>query len=288
MSQADGAVVGLQKIVDAGSPDGCWNLVIVSDGYTQAQMAQFAGDAVSMTERLLREPPFDRPEVGDVINVYRLDVSSVERGADKPRCGDGSGTGQLAATYFDSTFCSDGRTERLLYGNASLVIETVEREMPQWHQIIVLVNDEQRGGAGGNVAWFSNGGSDWREVAIHELGHSAFGLGDEYDYGGPARWSSDEPAEPNVSAVGDPVQVKWRAMVNAPVGSPTRGNPTCAAADPGPSGLPADVVGTFEGAKYSHCGAFRPSWDCMMRTTSAQFCPVCVDTIVGVMRRFAH
>jgi len=46
-------------------------------------------------------------------------------------------------------------------------------------------------------------------------------------------------------------------------------------------------VGTFEGAKYSHCGAFRPSWNCMMRTTSAPFCAVCVDRIAQVMARFA-
>jgi hypothetical protein len=287
MSSADGTVIGLPKIADAGEPASCWNMIIVSDGYTPAQMGQFASDANAVRDRLLREPPFIRPEISGVINIYRLDVSSVQQGADKPRCADGAGTGQRVATYFDSTFCSDGRTERLLYGNASLVVQTVAAQLPQWHQIIVLVNDPERGGAGGNVAWFSNGGADWREVAIHELGHSAFGLADEYDYGGPDHWTASEPGEPNVTAMADPGLVKWRAFVNAPPGSPTRRNPSCAASDPGPSGFPAATVGTFEGAKYSHCGAFRPSWNCMMRMTSAPFCTVCVDRIVRVMARFA-
>jgi hypothetical protein len=287
MSQADGTILGLHKIADAGPPTTCWNMVIVSDGYTQAQMPQFASDADAVRDRLLMEPPFNRPQISRVINIYRLDVESVQQGADKPNCADGGGTGSRVRTYFDSTFCSDGRTERLLYGNASLVIQKVGHALPQWHQIIVLVNDTERGGAGGNVAWFSNGGADWREVAIHELGHSAFGLADEYDYGGPDHWPYPEPAEPNVTAMADPAQVKWRALVTAPPGSPTRRNPTCTAVDPGPSGFPAGIVGTFEGAKYSHCGAFRPAWECMMRTTSAPFCAVCTDRIVQVMARFA-
>jgi len=287
MSSSDGTVQGIHLIAGAGSTQHCWNLVIVSDGYTAAQMAQFAADANAFRDRLLNEPPFNRPLIKATINIYRLDVVSVEQGADKPRCADGGGSGHLSRTYFDSTFCSDGRTERLLYGNANLARQIVSAAMFHWHQIIVLVNDSERGGAGGNVAWFSNGGADWREVAIHELGHSAFGLADEYDYGGPDHWSGQEPGEPNVTSMADPRFVKWAPFVNAPAGSPTRRNPTCTAVDPGPSGFPDPTVGTFEGAKYSHCGAFRPSWNCMMRTTSAPFCAVCVDRIAQVMARFA-
>jgi hypothetical protein len=35
------------------------------------------------------------------------------------------------------------------------------------------------------------------EIAIHEMGHSAFGLADEYENGGTARGT--EPSEPNVT-----------------------------------------------------------------------------------------
>lgn len=288
MGIEDGAVVGLAKIVDAGPPAKRWNLVIVAEGYRQAELGQFAIDARSLADRLFLEPPFTLAKVRRAINVYRLDVRSTQSGADKPRCADGGGSGTRAATYFDARFCFDGRTQRLLAGDFALAMATVSRVLPQWHQILMLVNDSERGGAGGQVGWFSNGGAGWRDVAIHEMGHSAFHLADEYDYGGPARWPGGEPEEPNVSAVADPRRVKWRKLVTAGRAKPTRANPDCARTDPGPSPVAATVVGTFEGARYSHCAAYRPAWDCKMRTTTAPFCPVCADVIVKTMAPFGR
>lgn len=285
MTTADGTVVGLTKIFDSGTPGTRWNLVFVSDGYQAAQLGQFATDAQDVVDRLLIEPPFDRPEIQCGINAYRLDVTSTESGADKPNCSDGGGDGTTKDTYFDSTFCSDGETQRLLSGDTTLVRETVEDLLPEWDQIIVICNDPERGGAGGVVAWTSNSGSDWREVAIHELGHSAFGLADEYDYGGPDNFTGTA-SQPNVSTDGNPATCKWSAMVTAGPANPTRANPNCGATDPGPSPVPTGTVGTFEGAKYSHCGCYRPVWNCMMRDTGAVFCPVCTDTIVGVMSTY--
>lgn len=288
MSAADGVVLGLHKITDAGPVSTCWNLVIVADGYTQPQMPRFAADAAAVKDRLLEIAPFSSNSIRRVINVFRLDVASREQGADRPNCADGAGTGQAVATYFDSRFCSDGKTQRLLYGNAVLAAQTVGAVLREWHQIIVLVNDQERGGAGGKVAWFSNGGDDWREVAVHELGHSAFNLADEYGYGGPTQWPGGEPGQPNISAVADPARVKWRSHVNARPQIPSRRNPDCAHTDPGPSGFPAGTIGTFEGAGYSNCGIYRPAWDCLMRntSTSAPFCAVCSEVIVQMMAQF--
>lgn len=288
MSAADGTILGLTKIFDAGTPSTRWNLVIVSDGYQAGQMAQFATDAASVRNRLFQEPPFDRPELTCAINVYRLDVTSTDAGADKPDCVGGGGSGSTAATFFDSTFCADGSTQRLLYGDAAAVIDAVETLLPQWHQIMVLVNDTERGGGGGNVSWFSNGGGDYREVAIHEMGHSAFGLADEYDYGGPDQWPGGEPGEPNVSAEADPALVKWSALVTAGPAKPTQVNAMCSPGNPIPAVVPAGTVGTFEGANYSPCSVYRPVSDCMMRNTAAAFCPVCTRAIVAKLSPFAQ
>ncbi len=160
--------------------------------------------------------------------------------------------------------------------------------LPEWDQIIVVVNDSERGGGGGQVAWTTIGGSDWREVAIHELGHSVFGLADEYDYGGPDAYTDPEPTEPNVTKDGNPATCKWSALVTAGPGNPTRANPDCTTTDPGPSPVAAGVVGTFEGADYSHCGCYRPVWNCRMRDTSQPFCPVCTGVIVDVMTEYAQ
>lgn len=288
MGTSDGTVLGLTKIRDAGPPNTRWNLVIVSDGYQAAQMAQFATDAQDFVDRLFMEPPFNTPELACGINIYRLDVTSTDAGADKPNCADGGGSGTTVDTYFDSTFCYDGDTQRLLAGDSALAQSTVEDVLPEWHQILVIVNDPERGGAGGSVAWSSNSGSDWKEVCIHEIGHSAFGLADEYDYGGEDEWPGGEPGEPNVSAVSDPATVKWSGLVTAGPDNPTAPNPDCTTTNPGPSPVPDGTVGTFEGAKYSHCGIYRPVWNCMMRDTGAPFCPVCTETIVDTMAPFVQ
>ena len=289
MSAADGMVIGITKIRDAGTPGTRWNLVFASDGYQAAQLGQFATDAQAIVDAFLATPPFDRPEIQCGMNVYRLDVTSTEQGADKPDCtNDGPATPQTRATYFDSTFCSDGKTQRLIGGNDTLVQDTVEAALPEWDQIIVLVNDSERGGGGGQIAYSSTGGSDWKEVAIHELGHSVFGLADEYDYGKADVFPDPDPPEPNVTTVSDPATCKWSALVTAGPGNPTRANPDCTSTDSGPSPVAAGVVGTFEGAKYSHCGVYRPVWNCRMRDTSQPFCPVCTGVIVDVMSEYAQ
>lgn len=286
MSAADGTVIGLTKIFDSGTPATRWNLVFVADGYQLAELAQFATDAKSVVDRLLTMPPFDRPEIQCGINAYRIDVASNESGADKPNCADEGGDGSTAATYFDSSFCFDGLKQRLLYGDSTLARETVEDWLPEWDQIIVICNDAERGGGGGQVAWTSVGGWDWKEVAIHELGHSVFGLADEYDFDGSDVYAGGEPSEPNITAESNPAVCKWSTLVTAGPEVPTRANPDCSTSDPGPSPVPAGTVGTFEGAANYHCGCYRPVWTCMMRDTTQPFCPVCIDTIVQVMSAY--
>lgn len=286
MSAADGVVVGLTKIFDSGTPATRWNLVFLSDGYQAGELGQFATDAQSVIDALWSLAPFDRPEIQCGINAYRIDVSSTDSGADKPNCVDGGGDGTTKATYFDSTFCADNANQRSLYGDANLARATVDALLPGWDQIIVICNDPERGGAGGQVGWTSNSSWDWREVAIHELGHSAFGLADEYDYGGPNNYELGEPAQPNITIDSNPATCKWSALVTAGPANPTRANPDCSDTDPGPSPVPSGTVGTFEGAHESHCGCYRPVWNCMMRDTTAPFCPVCTAAIVTTMAAY--
>lgn len=288
MGTADGSVLGMTKIFDSGSPHSRWNFVIVAEGYRATEMAQFAADAAAIRDFMFTLAPFDRPEIIAGINIYRLDVTSTDSGADNPDCDGVNGGATTADTYFDATFCSGGSVQRAMGGNDTLVKDTVEAFLPQWHQIQVLVNAAERGGAAGSIAWSSNQAADWRQTILHEMGHSAFGLADEYDYGGPDNFAGGEPAEPNVTINPDPLTVKWSALVTAGADAPTRANPNCAATDPGPSPVAADIIGTFEGAKYSHCGAFRPVWTCMMRDTWQPFCPVCLQRINEELAPYAQ
>ena len=53
--------------------------------------------------------------------------------------------------------------------------------MPQFTVVIVVVNSTVYGGSGGSVGTYSLAGGA-TEIAIHEMGHTAFGLADEYPY----------------------------------------------------------------------------------------------------------
>ena len=293
MGLGDGAVVGTTQLINNGSPSARWNLVIIGDGYKASELAQFHTNANDVVNSMFATQPFNDPgglftaPLANAINVYRIDVSSTDSGADDPvACG---GTGAMPATYFDSRFCNSG-TRRLLVCNSANVIAAVSAAVPQWHAILVLVNSTVYGGGGGAVAT-SSLAPGALEVALHELGHSAFGLADEYEYylGCGVDVSNNnhpagEPGEPNVTATLSPL--KWASFVTGGAAIPTSTNANCAVCDPQGNPVGAGTVGAFEGAHYYHCGAWRPQFNCKMRALGHPFCAVCQDRIRDVLGPF--
>src|SRR5215217_7012351 len=155
MTTSDGTIQGTTRIVDNGPPSERFNVVFMGDGYQTTQMTQYANDVQRVVDTMFLTPPFD--ELRLAINVYRVDVTSTDSGADDPTtCG---GSGATARTYFDATFCGDGQNQRLLVVNNSTVY----------------------GGSGGAVGTFSLHPSA-QEIALHEMGHTSFALADEYEY----------------------------------------------------------------------------------------------------------
>ena len=286
MSTADGTVVGTTKIVDHGPAASRFNLVILSEGYRQAELGQFAADAQQFVNRLFATAPFDQLQCA--VNVYRVDVSSTDSGADDPMgCG---GTGAAPATYFDASFCNAG-IQRLLLVNTTTVVNVLSAQVPQWHQALVIVNSAIWGGAGGTIGTTSKA-AGWEGIAIHEMGHSAFGLADEYEYWAGCGidttqnvYTGPEPMQPNITAESNRATIKWGDRIAASTPVPTTSNADCTQCDTQPSPVPAGTVGAFEGAGYFHCGLFRPEFDCMMRNLTG-FCAVCRHRITQTLRPF--
>jgi IgA Peptidase M64/von Willebrand factor type A domain len=283
MSASDGYIGSTLKLVDHG-PDGPrWNLVIVGDGYRAGELAQYHTDVQTFIDRIYNTPPFDELWCG--INVHRIDVVSTESGADDPTlCG--GGTGATPNTYFDSTFCSlwgSTRLDRLLTINSALAQSVALARVPDVDQVLCIVNSSKYGGSGGDVATCSTHAQS-AEIAIHEIGHSAFGLADEYEDGGTA--SGTEPGEPNVTFDPNRATNKWRDLVAATTPMPSSCYGDCAAGcTPPATPAPAGAVGAYEGAFYVHCGAYRPLPSCYMRDYSP-FCPVCTRVIRQVLAPF--
>jgi hypothetical protein len=270
------------KILDNGPDTDRFVLVLLAEGYTAGQLDQFATDAQQFVDTLVSTPPFDL--YCQAFNVYRVDVASDESGADDP-AGDCDGSGAIRATYFDATYCGDGAVRRLLVVNNVTATGVMDFFVPEWDQGLVLVNSTIWGGAGGTPGTTSLS-SGWEGIAIHEIGHSVFGLADEYEYWeGCSSGETDrdnhpgpEPTQPNVTVQSDPDLVKWNALFfsDPPPGTV---NADCTICDPQPNPFPGEMrVGLYEGAHYYHCDAFRPTFDCMMRNFD-DFCPVCVQRI---------
>lgn len=286
MTTADGSVLGVRKIVDHGPDADRYNIVLLGDGYRDSEMAKYAADVARFVATLQAAAPFD--QLWNAINVHRVDVISTDSGADDPgTCADGStGTGATARTFFDATFCSSG-LRRLLTVNNSTAREVARAQVPAVHMTMVAVNSTIYGGSGGPVGTFSMAPRA-EEIALHEMGHTAFGLADEYEFYqgcGSGETAHDvfpdtEPCEPNVTIETDPARIKWRALLTQPSdGLPTTVNANCADCDPQPNPKSANYVGAYSGARYFHCGCFRPSFDCRMRAINFPYCAVCQQVI---------
>jgi hypothetical protein len=258
--------------------------VVLGDGYTAAQLPQYAADVTRFCDALLATSPFEATSAA--INLFRVDVTSTDSGADDPAaCG---GTGATAATFFDAAFCNSG-TRRLLKVNQTTAIETLNSQVPAWTAAVVIVNSTVYGGSGGSVATFSLD-SAATEIGLHELGHSAFGLADEYEYFLGCGIDTDrnahppvEPAQVNVTVNINRQTLKWRALVAASTPIPTTRNADCSQCDPQAEPAPPGQVGLFEGADYFHCGAFRPQFTCRMRVLGQPFCAVCLGRIGSIL-----
>jgi hypothetical protein len=281
VTTADGVVLGSTAVVDHGPSDHRMDLVVLSDGYRAEQLGDFARAVDAFCERLFATAPFDL--LRGAVNVHRVDVASTDSGADDPAsCEDGtSGTGRVARTFFDATFCGCG-SRRLLTVDTQTALSVAWDRVPGFDMVFVHVNEPRYGGSGGPVAVFS-AHPQAPLVALHEMGHTAFGLADEY----PAKAGCSvpdaghdvhpgpEPDYPNVTL--DPLRgrLKWSDLVDAGTSLPTMRTPDPARCDVRPSPLPAGTVGAFEGADYHRAGVYRPEYDCMMRTLGAPFCAVC-------------
>src|SRR5688500_3685742 len=108
MSTRDGRVVTTTRIVNNGSDARRWHLALMGDGFTEAELGAYHRHCEGFVEHLRRTPPFD--VMFPAINVSRIDVASLDSGADDPlTCRDGStGSGVRARTFFDASFCGSG------------------------------------------------------------------------------------------------------------------------------------------------------------------------------------
>jgi hypothetical protein len=283
MTTSDGAVIGTTQIFGSAPRNRAFNVVLLGDGFTAAEQPVFETVAKSMMTALLSTPPYGH--LKPVINVFRVNVSSTDSGADDPASA--GGTGATARTYFDASF-GGNNIRFLLQCNETTVLTVAAEQVPEFSVAILVVNSTIWGGYGktsvGSVSMYTlaAGATD---IAIHQIGHTVYGLADEFAFfagvidTGHEHHPAVEPSEPNVTVNSDRATLKWGWAIAPTTAVPTMSNPDCSTVDNRPSPVPAGTVGLFEGAHYYHCGIYRPEYDCKMRTLGVPFCRVCRQAI---------
>src|SRR4051812_1606092 len=252
MSTSDGTVLGTTQIFGSAPRNRAFNIVMLAKGFTNAQQNDFNNACTAFVTAFRAVPPYD--ELSPAINVFRVNVSSTDSGADDPVST--GGTGATARTYFDATFGANG-IRRLLVCNNTTALTVAAAQLPEFTVVLVVVNSTVYGGSGGSVGTYSLA-SGATEIAIHEMGHTAYGLADEYPYyaggseTGHDHHPSGEPGEPNVTTNGNRATLKWRWAVASATAIPTMSNPDCSQVDGRASPVAQATVGLFEGAHYYH------------------------------------
>ncbi|MCU7495157.1 MAG: hypothetical protein HF314_18535 [Ignavibacteria bacterium] len=293
MGSSDGKDIKTTKIVDKGPAKDCFNVVLIAEGFKADEQILFEQDCDTFIKAFNGTSPFS--DCGMGINFYRINISSTDSGADDPADCQG-GSGAAPKTYLDATFCTGyPKIRRLIGFDTTLATQLLNKEVPEWDQALVIVNTSIYGGAGGGIAITSTT-SGWTYIAIHEMGHAAFGLGDEYGYWGGCPPPSEpafehhpaiEPVYPNCTIEKQRDKVKWRNLILATTPVPTTVNSDCTKCDTQADPMTSGTIGLYEGANYHHCGAYRPAYDCMMRNF-ADFCSVCSQTIRKKLAPYIH
>ncbi len=286
MSTSDGGVIGTTQIFGSAPRTHAFTVVLMADGFTDAQQNDFNTACDNFAMALTGTPPFN--EVAAGINIFRVNVRSTDSGADDPTSA--GGTGATARTYFDSTFGLSG-IRRALGCNGATALTVAAAQVPEFDVALVVVNSAIYGGTGGGVGTYSLAPGA-TEIAIHETGHTAFGFADEYAYlkgdGDPGRdhHPAGKPWAPNVTLNTDRATLKWGWAVAGETALPTLSNGNCALEDGSASPVAAGTVGLFEGADTYRCDAYRPEYNCKMRALGQPFCAVCRQVIYDRLRPF--
>lgn len=271
-----------------------WTLAVVPEGYTQAELdaGLFDRDVSKLVDRLLKTAPFSHPELKPLINVAMVRKASARTGntitllTPTPTS---SPFGTAFGAMFGRHTFNGQQVVRAAHGDSDAVKKFVRAQpgLASVSHFLVLINNTLIDGGvmHDEVGWNTKFRASWPDVAIHELGHQAFGLADEYQYmnneNDPVTtFNGSEPQAPNVTTITDAALIRWTDLLTLPQSQvPTtvrstpcvRNHPVIPANPP----VPADAVGAYEGAHHADCGVFRPSLDCRMRHNVRPFCKVC-------------
>jgi len=302
-------------IHEGGDPATTVDLLLMGDGYTTDEHDAFIAKAKELAEIFLATSPFK--ERKDDFNIWALAPAAAQSGVSRPSTGTFRDS-PIGATY--DAF----RSERYILTFDNKSMRRIASSAP-YDFVEILTNTEVYGG-GGIYGLFSTAAAnnEWAPyLFIHEFGHHFAGLADEYytssvAYEAPTEIA--EPYEPNVTALLDPDNLKWRHLVMPGTPLPTswpkakyeehslavqKRRAEMRAANVSEAEMNSlfrytkeyvdalfeqsgkkGVIGAFEGGNYQAEGYYRSEQNCLMFTRYEAFCTVCAEAIGKVIDEY--
>jgi IgA Peptidase M64 len=247
-----------------GDPAARFSLVVMSDGYTAADMPKYRRHLDKHLNVLWSIEPFR--SYRNYINVYSVEIVSPDSGITcDPEVREKKNT-PLSAIFGGG--CTNPNARGITV-NQNAAREYAKQATPHFDQILVITNTDTYGGIGGSVATTSGGNSLGVLITPHEIGHSLGRLQDEYTYsarGVPGgEYKGGEPDSIHHTLMSEEQmrseQKKWWRWL-------------------GEESESGGKIGRFEGGRQNTKGIWRPSKHSMMISIGYPFDQVSRERMV--------
>ncbi|MDI6697727.1 MAG: M64 family metallopeptidase [Candidatus Saccharicenans sp.] len=200
-----------------GPPSERVDLVFLAEGYRAVDREKFESDVKKFAGYLLETEPYKSNQ--DKFNIYGVFRPSAESGPDEPR------QKVYRNTVLKASFNAFD-LDRYLLTEEGFLMREMAAQVP-YDAIVILVNSKRYGGGGiyNDYCLTTVDHQASRSVFLHEFGHSFAGLADEY-YTSDVAYNEFypagvEPLEPNITALLDPQNLKWRDLLSPGISLPT-------------------------------------------------------------------
>lgn len=243
LARTAAAASGTAMLWDSGPTAARMDLVLIGDGFTSAELPRWQTEARRIADGILADPLFARFK--NSFNIRRVDVASAQSGVSEGGVTRNTALGMVIGCYGVARMvCAD---ENKVISSVAPLTAADGRDI-----YLVVANSSTYGGAAQGHVGTMTLHPQSIEVALHEIGHSAFYLADEYDYGSCS--NSGEPGEANVTRTSARANIKWRNFIGAATPVPTQAG-----------SVANGTVGLFQGAQYCTSGVYRPTENSRMR-----------------------
>lgn len=209
--------VEILKPVYNGDPHTKVDIVILAEGYTKSEKEKFEKDLNKFVGYFFEQEPYKSQKSN--FNIYGVFKPSEESGTDLP------GADIFVNTVLNTTFWSLG-SERYLMTEDNLSMRNLAAHVP-YDAIYIQVNHPRYGGGGiyNQYCTYTTDNQFAKYLFTHEFGHSFTGLADEY-YTSDVAYNdffkpTVEPVEPNITALLDSKNIKWKKYLSDEIEVPT-------------------------------------------------------------------